>query len=88
MKAGIREVKNRFSEYLRRVKRGEILVITERNTPVAKLVPIRGDEQVSAVTLVEQGMASWRGGKPQGVAVPPAISGNRSISALVVEDRR
>ncbi|HAG06571.1 MAG TPA: prevent-host-death protein, partial [Peptococcaceae bacterium] len=33
MEAGIREVKNRFSEYLRRVKQGEIVVITERNVP-------------------------------------------------------
>jgi len=88
MKAGIREVKNRFSGYLRRVKQGEIIVITERNTPVAKLVPIKDDEQAAALTLVEQGIASWRGGKPQGIAVPPATSGNKSISSLVVEDRR
>lgn len=88
MKAGIREVKNRFSEYLRRVKKGEILLITERNVPIAKLVPTQGDEQVSVLTMVEQGMASWRGGKPQGVATPPVISGNKSIAALVVKDRR
>jgi prevent-host-death family protein len=88
MEAGVREVKNRFSEYLRRVKQGEILLITERNVPVAKLVPIRGDDHVRVLTLVEQGMASWGGGKPQGLATPPAVRGTASIAALVTEDRR
>lgn len=88
MEAGIREVKNRFSEYLRRVKQGEILLITERNVPVAKLVPIQGDERLPVLTLVEQGIASWRGGKPQGLARPPAVRGTASIATLVAEDRR
>ncbi|HBT46912.1 MAG TPA: prevent-host-death protein [Peptococcaceae bacterium] len=88
MEAGIREVKNRFSEYLRRVKQGETLLITERNIPVAKLVPIRDNEQLPILTLMEQGIVSWRGGKPQGMASPPAIRSTASIAALVVEDRR
>ena len=34
---GVRELKNRLSEYLRRVKAGERLVVTERGQPVAIL---------------------------------------------------
>jgi antitoxin (DNA-binding transcriptional repressor) of toxin-antitoxin stability system len=37
VEAGVREVKNRLSEYLRRVKAGEEVVITEHGRPVAKL---------------------------------------------------
>ena len=88
MRVGIREVKNRLSEYLRRVKQGEVLLITERNVPIAKLVPVQENEQPLLFALVEQGIASWQGGKPRGVAVPPEIRGNASIAALVVEDRR
>jgi prevent-host-death family protein len=88
MKAGIREVKNRFSQYLRRVKKGEAILITERNVPVAKLVPVQDQEQLSVLALVEQGIASWRGGKPQGTTSAPVIRGPASIAALVVEDRR
>lgn len=88
MEAGIREVKNRFSEYLRRVKQGEILLITERNVPVAKMVPIQKDEQLPLLALVEQGIASWRGGKPRGMATPPAVRRAASIATLVAEDRR
>jgi prevent-host-death family protein len=88
VQAGIREVKNRFSEYLRRVKRGETLVITERNVPVARLVPFHQQGPPQILTLVEEGVASWEGGKPRGAAVPPAVRGTASIAALVAEDRR
>ena len=36
----ISEVKNRLSAYLRRVKRGETVLIMDRKTPVAWLVPV------------------------------------------------
>lgn len=88
MEAGVREVKNRFSEYLRRVKRGETLVITERRVPVAKLVPVQEGDQEAFLALTEQKIASWRGGKPKGVAVRPAVRGTTLIAALVAEDRR
>ncbi|HAI21164.1 MAG TPA: prevent-host-death protein [Clostridiales bacterium UBA8153] len=88
MQAGIREVKNRFSEYLRRVKQGETLVITERSLPVARLVSFQQQGPPPVLTLVEEGLASWAGGKPRGVAVPPAVRGASSVAALVREDRR
>ena len=40
MQASVRTVKNRFSEFLRRVQRGEEIIVTSRNRPVAKLVPL------------------------------------------------
>lgn len=38
--AGIREVKKSLSRYIRMVKRGETITITERGVPVAKLSPV------------------------------------------------
>ena len=40
MRATISEVRNGFSAFLRRVKRGESVTIVDRSTPVARLVPI------------------------------------------------
>ena len=37
---GVRELKNRLSEYLRRVANGERVVVTERGRPVATLAAI------------------------------------------------
>jgi len=36
---GIKELKNRLSEYLRHVETGEIVLVTERDHVVAELVP-------------------------------------------------
>jgi prevent-host-death family protein len=41
---GVRELRQNASRYLREVKRGETLEVTERGEPVARLVPIPGEE--------------------------------------------
>jgi prevent-host-death family protein len=38
-KAGVAQLKARLSAYLRRVQRGEEVVVMDRDTPVARLVP-------------------------------------------------
>jgi prevent-host-death family protein len=38
-RVGIAELRQNLSEYLRRVERGERLVVTDRNRPVAELGP-------------------------------------------------
>jgi prevent-host-death family protein len=88
MDAGIREVKNHLSEYLKRVKQGEVIIITERNVPVARLAPVQEENQPEIIALVKEGAASWQGGKPRGTVVPPEVHGAAPIAALVSEDRR
>ena len=39
--ARIAELKARLSEYLRAVRRGETITVLDRQTPVARIVPIR-----------------------------------------------
>lgn len=39
---GVAELKAKLSEHLRRVKRGEHVVIEERGAPIAEIQPIRG----------------------------------------------
>jgi prevent-host-death family protein len=46
MDVGIRELKQRLSEYLDRVARGEVIRVTERGRPKALLTPIRDDRTV------------------------------------------
>ncbi len=36
---GIRELKNRLSKYVRKVEAGEVVIVTDRGTVVAELVP-------------------------------------------------
>jgi len=42
---GVAELKSRLSLFLREVKNGQEVVITERGRPVAKLVPLRTAER-------------------------------------------
>jgi prevent-host-death family protein len=43
---GIRELRQHASQYLRRVKAGETITVTERGEPIAELRPISKDEGV------------------------------------------
>jgi prevent-host-death family protein len=63
---GIREAKKRLSEYLRKVRAGERVLITERGKPIAVITKPRGavDERLEA--MIRNGEASWGGGKPKG----------------------
>lgn len=85
---GVRELKNQLSRYLRRVRAGERLVITERGRPIAIVTSPtanRGDRRIQA--LLREGLARWDGGKPKGAARPPKIKGP-SVARAVIEDRR
>jgi prevent-host-death family protein len=47
MDVGIRELKQRLSEYLDRAARGEVIRITDRGRPKALLTGIRQDQAVA-----------------------------------------
>lgn len=88
MKAGVKELKNRLSYYLREVKKGENVLITERKKVVASIVPVeRAEEDSKLLSLVREGFAAWKGGKPSGSSRPVKIKG-KTVSDIVLEDRR
>ena len=85
---GIRELKNHASAVLRRVRGGETVTLTDRNQPVALLVPIGAQGEEERVRqLVRAGRLTWSGGKPTGSHRPPTIRG-ASVADAVIEDRR
>jgi prevent-host-death family protein len=86
---GIRELKTHLSRYLRRVRAGNRLVITERGQPIASLEPIEPTAEVNwAYALVAAGRARWSGGKPRGLHPRVRIKGKKTVSDAVIEDRR
>ena len=85
---GVRELKNRLSSYLRRVKQGEEVSVTERGMVIARLVPVeRPGIPAEFFSLIQTGLAAWKGGKPAGSAHPVKGRG-KSLSRMVTEDRR
>ena len=81
----ITELKAHLAEYLRRVQNGERFHITVRGKEVADLVP--ADPVRAALwRMVEDGEATWSGGKPGRTRRPPVNTG-RLLSDIVLEDR-
>lgn len=85
--AGIREIKNRLSEYIRKVRAGERVVVTEHGKPVAVITRPGGpvDERIDG--MIRERQAHWGGGKPRGGRRPPKIKGP-SVADAVIEGRR
>jgi prevent-host-death family protein len=53
-RVGVRELRQNLSVYLRRVRRGEALEVTERGQPVAVLQPIATSDDVLARLAARQ----------------------------------
>lgn len=86
---GIRELKAHLSRYLKRVRSGAPLVVTERGRSVATINPVESPADVGwAHKLVAEGRAHWDGGKPVGCSRPVPVAPGRTVSAAVLEDRR
>lgn len=47
-RAGIAELKARLSEFLRYVKKGQSVTVYDRDTPVARLVPLDASDLLSS----------------------------------------
>lgn len=85
---GVRELKNRLSRYLKRVQRGEEILVTERGRSVARIVPAEASSLKEAMEpLLREGAVRWSGGKPRGASRRPVIRG-QTLADMVGEDRR
>jgi prevent-host-death family protein len=85
---GVRDLKNRLSHHLKRVRGGARLTVTERGRPIATLSPVEEKDDLAWLhRMVAEGRAHWNGGKPKGSKHPPRVRGQR-VSDIVIEDRR
>jgi len=92
---GVRDLKNKLSEYLRRVRLGESVLVTDRGEVVAELLPPgqrQGDPSVPAglQSLVRRGLLIL--GTPAGTNLYPALlrkqgERRRSVAQLLDEER-
>ena len=84
---GIKDLKNKLSYYLREVKKGE-KSSSQKEKVIATIVPVeRAVEDTGLLSLVKEGFAVWKGGKPAGSKKPVKIKG-KTVSEIVLEDRR
>lgn len=89
---GVKELKNRLTQYLRKTKRGEEIIITERGEPIALIQPIRSAQhavslEAKLAKLAALGLITLPTQKPLKKIRQVKISGT-PISKTIVEDRR
>lgn len=83
MDVGVRELKQRLSEYLDRAERGEVIRVTDRGRPKAILGPLPGRDRI------EQGIAEGWITPGTGGPLPPVrrVRVRGPILDALTEDR-
>jgi prevent-host-death family protein len=90
-KVGSRELKNRQGHYVKRVRRGETLLVTVRGKTVAKLMPADGEVaeesplEARLRELAAQGHIRLARRRPKPFKPLPARG--KPASQLIIEDR-
>jgi prevent-host-death family protein len=90
MQVGTKDLKNRLSYYLRRVRMGEVVHVTDRGTPVAELRPIplgHGADARSIQALERDGVVTMAS-EPRLDFVPVRVKHRGRASAIIIEDRK
>jgi prevent-host-death family protein len=85
----VRELKNRLSEYLRRVRAGERVVVALRGRPVAELRPIRHERLTPAERLrrMEEAGEVTRGSGRALREIKPSRVRGRPVAETLLEER-
>lgn len=84
---GIRDLKTHLSSYVQEVKAGNIVIITERGQPVARLTPIGPTIEQRLNELVEVGLLEWSGQRLPPFTPEVATRGDKTVAELLLEDR-
>jgi len=84
---GVRELKARLSSYVQEAKSGNVVVITERGQPVARLMPIRPTIEQRLDELIEAGLLEWSGQRLPPVTSESTPRDGESLADLLLEDR-
>ncbi len=84
---GIRELKSNLSAYLRQVKAGGTVIITERGRPVGRIIPTAESIETRLERLSQAGLIAWNGEALEALTPPGRSAGPRTVADLLLEDR-
>jgi len=87
LQVGVKELKSRLSHYLREVKKGRSIIITERGKPIGQIIPRDTSLQDRITMLMKAGLVEWNGEKLQSIKPVARNRSSRQISDLLVDMR-
>ncbi|MGH9490867.1 MAG: type II toxin-antitoxin system Phd/YefM family antitoxin [Terriglobales bacterium] len=86
-RVGARELKARLGTYLRQVRQGRSLIITERGEPVAELRPLAAADSVEAALAEMEARGEMTRGVPGPLTPLQPIRSRKPLSQTIMEDR-
>ena len=84
---GVRDLKAHLSEYLRRVRCGQTIIITDHGQAVGRIIPVEQSLDERLRSLQEAGLLAWNGQTLQPVESPVVNRSGKLVSDLIVEMR-
>lgn len=84
---GIRELKTRLGTYIRRVRAGETVIITDRGKPVGRIIPVKSSPEAQVQELIQAGLVAWSENKLTRRAPVARTHGKTTVADLLIEDR-
>lgn len=89
-RVGSREFKNRQGYYLKRVRKGETLLVTDRGKPIAKVIPATDWDALTLDEKLEELERQGHLRRARGGQLPrftPLPSRGKPASQMIIEDR-
>ena len=90
MKVGTKDLKNRLSHYLRKVRDGEVVRVTDRGQVVAEIRAVapasENDEEAALAELESSGLISRGSGRFRAIK-PVRLRGGVRASRAILDDR-
>lgn len=86
IEVGVRELKNSLSRYLRRIREGETVVVTDRGEPIARIIPVGVPDGIAG--LLAQGRITWSGETFVPPRKAPPLAPGPPLADYIAEDRR
>ena len=83
----VREFQSRLSYYLRLVKAGHIVEITERGKPLARIIPVVWPLEKRIEAARRAGLLSWNGQKLKPRTPVAKVRTKKAIAEIVIENR-
>ena len=87
MTVGVRELKARLSEYLREIKAGNTIIITEHGRPVGRLIPSVQPLAERVEAMRRAGLLTWNGKKLPAGQPLAVLRRPQSLAELISEGR-
>ena len=87
VRVGVRDLKARLSEYLRAVKTGQTVIITEHGRPIGRLTPVEQPMETRLKALQDAGMIAWNGRKIKPIPPVAINDSNKQVADILLEMR-